>query len=907
MNPRTRRISLLVIGTIVGLACYLGWRQKPKSYAESPSVAGAAGWNGRPAHRPTKERSRAESVIRGQVVEEEGTPVLGAVVCLRGTDSEQRVPVCRRVDDAGEFQIPTDREQQVVSASALGFTTGIAIAESSSAVVLRLRRGGVVVDGIVVDAWGGAIEDATVSSDLTGLAPSTVLADAEGGFSLTVSRGSHSLEVRAPGYAPSARRISAPYQGLHIQLLPESTVFGHVQMASTEEPVVDALLSVNGESTGVRTDDSGGFSLGGMPPGPVVVTASSGGALAISDELVLEIACNRGPLVLQAYPAASIVAALGEESTRACDAGELFLKSEASNELHVLAVQGTRVSASGLVPGRYSVSAECPGGPAALALGTIELKVGPNEARWSVPRGGLVRGRVVTAAGEGVPDARVAARVDPDAVSEGHSEEDGSFELFGLPPGTATVRAYSATGRKSEAVEIIVGEDSARVRVTLPPESTIEGHVLDEEGTGIADVDVRALLGGTKAMATSACDGSFSLEGLSAGEYEVSSLQMDASATVHVEEGARVEVDLVVPRSNGSISGTVVGPDGAVVQDAYVYATPSRSFNENSPWPVRGSERWRLCDENGRFSLEELGSDTYVIQAETKSGFRGTVNGVSVATEDVTVRLAEDGRIAGRVEGLDADPPRFSVTVSPLPTGTSREQTVLDKHGEWSMEGLPEGRYEIHVRAGSSGAYVNPFDLTSGESKTEIVVALKESESLRGRVVDVLSGNPIPGVRILPESGGDSWGATWGETPNVTNSEGAYTVTAPPAGLKATVMAPSGYQTVGRALTSGEGGALSDIVLAPIRAERGVQRGSLGLKLQQQSADGETRWTVSSVIPGGPAQVAGVEVGMVLQTVDRVDVRKYPADICRTLLEASVGQSRVVGFTDGTVVALAAE
>jgi len=387
----------------------------------------------------------------------------------------------------------------------------------------------------------------------------------------------------------------------------------------------------------------------------------------------------------------------------------------------------------------------------------------------------------------------------------------------------------------------------------------------------------------------------------------VSVTDWDAEVRARVEEGAEVEVELVVARTPGSISGTVVGPQGAVVPDAYVYATAERAFNPVSPWPAVHVERWRLSDDEGHFTIEDLGAEAYVIQAETKDGLRGTVVAVPLPTEDLSVRVEEDGRIAGRVEGLDLDPPRFALEVRPVPKGRTRARVVLDEDGVWSMEGLPAGRYVIDVRAGSRGGHVEPFDLGAGESKTDVVIALEPAEVLRGRVVDVLSGEPVAGVRMLANGAGGFWGATHGDAENVTDTHGMYTVEAPPGGLSFTVMTPAPYQPGARVVTPSEDGTLPDVVLAPNRAEPGVKRGSLGFGVRCREAEEATRCSVSSVTPGGRAEQAGIEVGVSVATVDGVDVREHPADVCRTLLVASVGQVRTVGFEGGSVVRFIAE
>ncbi|GAF99752.1 unnamed protein product, partial [marine sediment metagenome] len=82
-------------------------------------------------------------------------------------------------------------------------------------------------------------------------------------------------------------------------------------------------------------------------------------------------------------------------------------------------------------------------------------------------------------------------------------------------------------------------------------------------------------------------------------------------------------------------------------------------------------------------------------------------------------------------------------------------RTKSDDVGAFSVLGIPEGYYQIHIEAeGYAGRSFGWYDNRSGHSFHDLDALLVSTGSLRGQVVDT-QGNPVSGVKVEAR---DSWG-----------------------------------------------------------------------------------------------------------------------------------------------------
>ena len=101
-------------------------------------------------------------------------------------------------------------------------------------------------------------------------------------------------------------------------------------------------------------------------------------------------------------------------------------------------------------------------------------------------------------------------------------------------------------------------------------------------------------------------------------------------------------------------------------------------------------------------------------------------------------------------------------------------RTKSDDGGTFSVQGIPEGYYEIHVEAdGYAGRDVGPYDNRSGHSFRDFDALLAGRGSLRGQVVDT-HGNPARGVKVYARGvwGIDGFNYKCSQEPMATTDQG---------------------------------------------------------------------------------------------------------------------------------------
>jgi hypothetical protein len=118
-----------------------------------------------------------------------------------------------------------------------------------------------------------------------------VTTSADGTFEIWRRPGSVALEVRAAGYA--TQRTTAEIPGrVDLALVPEAMVHGRVTIASRQEPVPGAFISLHCEGFDycehTATDATGSFRIRGLAPGRYAISASARG-LGTSREFELAV------------------------------------------------------------------------------------------------------------------------------------------------------------------------------------------------------------------------------------------------------------------------------------------------------------------------------------------------------------------------------------------------------------------------------------------------------------------------------------------------------------------------------------------------------------------------------------------------------------------------------------------
>jgi hypothetical protein len=425
-----------------------------------------------------------------------------------------------------------------------------------------------------------------------------------------------------------------------------------------------------------------------------------------------------------------------------------------------------------------------------------------------------------------------------DSLASTVSDETGAFELGPLGPGTGfggrelKIVATSDQGFKGEAVVQLRREDLDGVVVSMSKGASVSGTVLDENGVpqrgvnvSITPVEPKPSMGmlnplrGSDGAPTDE-DGRFSVRGLDLGAHyvlvkdskgrpmswaegsdskDVPPLELAIEDTVNEQF-----LDLrVVPR-DAEITGVVLDSEGLPVADAWVRA--SLDMDPRQMWRAPGREKTKhvtgvvpededapdrpepalsafyseqpvLTDQNGFFAIKDLRRDGkyHLIAEGDRGGARATLESVA-ANSRVTLTLEQLSGMDGVVT-LDGKP----VTEYHLElTGpTPRQRQVVHPKGQFRLDRLDPGKYEVFVRA---AAGTGEAQVELGETgRATVKIDLERAGTLRGRVVSAEDGEPITGLRIMVMSSGRidptaGMGMITGQGPQ-TDREGRFEVT----------------------------------------------------------------------------------------------------------------------------------
>lgn len=917
--------------------------------------------------------------ISGVVRDEGGRPIPGARVCAFVVDdatTRPREAPCKPSTADGRFRIDGLLAARYdVTAAAAQHVPGRYLPEGSRARYLRvasgqqrtgveitLEAGGVQVFGTVRDISGGEIGLAQVQFGsrrwYSPNPPTTVLSDEEGAFSMWVAEGNVSLTANAEGYGSETQRGRAPGTHYNLFLTPESVVVGRVVDIATGEPVAGARVSVR-RNPPVLSGDDGSFRIEGLAPGAYKPSVKADAGYGEAETSVhLGLGETSDPVLVRLHPAATVAGVVmiksGDEM-RPCENGSASLRpvpNVGSNSYHgAIQVEG-QVRMQGVLPGRYEVTAFCTGYVSEDAYGEIVVADEPVEGlQWDVEPGGTIRGRVVVAEAEQLRGLQVSARSSggeargkTGAARTTKFDDDGSFVLEGLSPNTYELRARGTLVPEAEeplAVEVSQGEVVEGVELELLPQAVIRGRVQDEAGNPVTAADVRAKGPGRSWSSEQVGDdGRFELRGLRGGDYRVRATLNWSDAlrkpgttdddvqgeAVTVAPGEEAEVLLVVEARSGSISGTVVDDAGGPIPDAFIRAERLSDSKASNAKNTLRRARWGgwneqpiMTDTEGGFTVQGLSEGTYTVWAVRKGGGEGFAENIAAGSDGVSIRLQPTGRLEGSVvTSSGAAPQRFKVSVRDETTGFSRSESFFATDGRFVFEELPPGTFFVAVTS-ADGSGDAETTLAEGASQTGLNVELQKMVAVAGRVVDLDSGEPVPGVSVSmgrKKSGSFNIRFGGGDKRNITDENGNYELDAVPVGPVSVTLIPKDFRKDGDYTFAQSSAVIEDgspfevpaIKIVKRRVKRSEDAGDLGYRLKESEPGVdrlERELIVGFVRPGGPAAQAGLEIGAKIESVDGHDVAKSPGRY-HTLTQIEVGAVLELGIQGGDTVKITA-
>jgi len=562
----------------------------------------------------------------------------------------------------------------------------------------------------------------------------------------------------------------------------------------------------------VTAGADGHFRITGLRPGAYTLSAHAGELLSATPTIVgLGIAEQVSDVVILVGRGAAIRGFVVDDNGAPVANASVGLMRDTAHDAKTDAKGAFALI--GLAPGAYAITAESDDyvwtQPTTVELGAKDVV----DVRVRVHRGVHVKGHVEPAQVCDV-ELELAQPAGPMRMSRptATAGADGAFALGPIAAGAYTATAHCPSGDEGSAA-IAAKLGMPDVTLAVKAGGKIAGRVVDTKGKPVAGASVNAASGTrtevVNGMVTSGiaaltgADGAFELTGLAAASYRLSVLDRGrplpmktgaAAATIAVAPGeSKSGVELVVDRPDGVIQGTVTGPDGKPLADAWVSVDQSLrdmlaslddhpgDFHEmrvesrgdtgggapNAIAPV-------LTDASGHFAITGLTRAPWTVTAEAQGGkLRGRAEHVK-PDATISIALASIRELHGTVHS-PAPPAWFSVELDG-PTTAQRAFAWTD--GSFSFANVDPGTYDVKV---TSSAGTGEAKVTIGAENASVDITLTSNGTITGKLVDP-DGKPMPeiGLAVVPDLGDGRLQISLSGPPPTSGPDGSFSVPSKP-------------------------------------------------------------------------------------------------------------------------------
>jgi 5-hydroxyisourate hydrolase-like protein (transthyretin family) len=631
-------------------------------------------------------------------------------------------------------------------------------------------------------------------------------AAADGSFRLSVSPGSWSLDVHAPGHLvrrhPGPLIVTGGVSLGDIRLAPATAIKGSVVDARTRRPVAGAGLAVQGPSPAPPetcspagtwvTDESGRFLLDGLAPGVVSVAAGKRGYVGSTPQVVEARPGPPASLALALVPLASVAGRVIDETGRGVAGARLAVSqgSSAAGWGMSTPLGSTNSDASGA----FLVAVQAPGGVVALSARAAGyapahewgLALEPGQVRSGLVlrlrRGLQARGQVVAEDGSPIRGAVVAARQPKDVNEERlHGQrapepsavtgDDGGFVLRGLEPGSYELSlSHPAHARRSvRGVEVVAPGPSRIPRIVLVRPAPVGGQVSDTSGHPVPGAEVTGR-SGEDAEDKTLTDGGgrFSLGGIAPGAAVTIVVRAPGySPSERVVAAPDTAVAVVLGR-NGILRGRIEDAESRSPLPEFQVGLSAPSVGEPNPWEAPAPRSFR--SEDGTFTWTDAPLGAWTIVARARGYQQAEAPNVDIRageTTEVPLSLRRGRGLLGRVVAAATGTPVPGATVSYREPGTGSEEpllaangvapsTLTDGDGHFELEGLPPGKLFLVAREPS---YAEAIQEVNADRSAFVELRLPSGAAVSGQVLLPDGRTPARGAHVqVSAMGGTAMG-----------------------------------------------------------------------------------------------------------------------------------------------------
>lgn len=421
-----------------------------------------------------------------------------------------------------------------------------------------------------------------------------------------------------------------------------------------------------------------------------------------------------------------------------------------------------------------------------VAVSAPNVTAGVNAA---LSVGGRISGRVVDAL-TSLPIEDVFTCASNGAESGGcaMTNGNGEYTITGLPSGSYTVNFYGFFGGAyrtqayNSQVSVVAGSTTAGIDAQLQPfdeGAQITGTVTKETGgADIEGIQVCARTDEFSICANTNAKGEYTMEGLGAGEYEVSFSDPSCSSSdcplnyISKSEKATVTANKSttlnqVMATGAQIAGTVSGPAGGAGVEVCAYSASSGDYvscaftQTNGEYTLNGLS-------SGEYKVQFVGSESndYVDQYYDGKGEFGEATKVSATapnlTSGINAQMQVGGRLTGRAIDATSHTPQENVSVC-IKTEAGVYYSACRStgaNGEYEIAAIPTATYSVTFTPESESVNEMPLrrtgiGVTAGSTVSGIDAELQPGGEIVGRVTDAVTSVGLTNIEVCAEGTGE--------------------------------------------------------------------------------------------------------------------------------------------------------
>ncbi|MGH9398801.1 MAG: carboxypeptidase regulatory-like domain-containing protein, partial [Thermoanaerobaculia bacterium] len=458
------------------------------------------------------------------------------------------------------------------------------------------------------------------------------------------------------------------------------------------------LAILGGAANATATDADGRFSFDGLPEGKVTISASHPDYLEASRDASAD---DLASVDITLGTGGSISGTVVGRDARTPVAGAQVSMNE-EGDTSAFSSDTTKTDGNGnfffehLRGGRYRLSAQSTAGntpPREVILGENQAQSGVLLQMLS---GALVHGTVSGLPAGRLGGVRVFAAAQ-DYNDNAMTDDDGKFSLKDVPSGVLRLNASTSfmQGRStSQTLEIPEGAAEVPVEIVFTGVSRLAGRVT-RGGQPLSGLFVNALSDppsgqGQRFSAQTDDNGSYSLEGMTDGTYQVT-VGFNYRKTFVVAGETSGDIALPGVTISGSVADTATGQpvEGASVQ--------AETGAETQAFTVKRG----TTDSNGHYSIDDVDPGNYQVTAR-KTGYQLKTQPLSVSADaaQLDFSLQPGSGVQIRVvDGLTGLPLKSVNALAFASNGTVASQAgvSLDSTGTGEIPSLSAGRYSVYI------------------------------------------------------------------------------------------------------------------------------------------------------------------------------------------------------------------